>query len=448
MNDNLFEINAQDNVTNDQENCTGKKRLRFAVRNQMQFTITCLDKIIPEEHRVRDVWEFVSQLDLSKFHDEIKVLDGCGGPPTVDPRILLSLWLYAMLEGIASARQIARLCEEHLAYIWLCGGVTINYHSLSSFRSRNLDGFQKLLQESIALMWKSGVFQPDEVAQDGTRVKANAGFSSYRTEKTLHQYLEEAKQCIKNLEDNLSKNPSAISHREKSAKKRAINERMERIEKSMAELAQYKEERMVSSKKNRNKLTQEDLDKMRASITDPECRKMKMGDGGFRLAYNIQFATSTSKKIILGVEVVNTLDPGTLVPMMKQVEENLQRIGCQMPSKWYADSAYANKEDVEKAKINYPETTLYSPPTSTKKEIDPLEPRKNDTPEMAELRSRMKSNEAKEAYKQRGSTAEFSNAVAKNNGMTEFLVRGISKVKNMALIYAITQNMMMYFRSC
>lgn len=186
---------------------------------------------------------------------------------------------------------------------------------------------------------------------------------------------------------------------------------------------------------------------MRCSVTDSECRKMKMGDGGFRLAYNVQFATSTNKNVILGVDVVNTLDPGTLVPMMKQVQENLKEIGCQTPSRWLVDSAYANNSDIEMANQNFPNTTIYSSPTSTQKGIDPLEPRKNDKPGMQELRIRMKSEEAKEIYKKRGAAAEHSNAVAKNMGMREFLVRGLSKVKHMALLYAITHNMMIYFKT-
>ena len=115
---------------------------------------------------------------------------------------------------------------------------------------------------------------------------------------------------------------------------------------------------------------------------------MKMGDGGFRLAYNVQFATSTDKKVIVGVEVVNTLDPGTLVSMMQQVKENLEEIECPNPSKWLADSAYANKDDAEQAEKHFPDTTLYSPPTGNGK-VDALTPRKNDNLAMIELRKRM-----------------------------------------------------------
>ena len=446
MNGYLFEMTTQDVPRGTTKKIFGEKSIRLPVRNQIQYTMSCLDDLLPEEHRARYVWDYVCQLDMSLFNDEIKVVKGLGGPQTADPKIMLALWLLAMLEGIASARHIARLCKEHHAYIWLCGGISINYHSLSDFRVRNPDGFNKLLQESIAMMWKTGVFNPDEVAQDGTRVKANAGFSQYRTEKTLIKYLEEANEFIKSLEDELSKNPSALTRREKSAKTRAINERAERLKNAKNELEAFKAEKIISAKKNHNKLTVDDLSKTRCSISDPECRKMKMGDGGFRLAYNVQFATSTDSKVILGVDVVNTLDPGTLVPMIRQVEENLKEIGCQNPSGWLVDASYANNGDIEQGKQDYPDIVIYSNPTSTKKGIDPLDPRANDTQGMKELRNRMKTDEAQKIYKRRGAAAEFSNAVTKNKGMTEFLVKGLSKVKHMALLYAITHNMMAYFR--
>lgn len=443
----LFELPSSDLTNDETEFFCGEKSLRSPVRNQVEINISCLDDLLPQDHRARDVWEYVNQLDNTFFLNKIKVVEGCGGPRSADPKILLALWLYGMLEGIASARHIARLCKEHHAFIWLCGGVSINYHTLSDYRSKNSEGFLKLLQESIAIMWKSGVFSPDEVAQDGTRVKANAGFSQYRTEQGLNRHMEQAKEHMKNLEDELRKDPSVYTRREKSAKERARNERMERILKAQDELKAHKKNKIAISKKNNDKLTQEDVDKVRCSITDPECRKMKMGDGGFRLAYNVQFSTSTDKNVIVGVDVVNTLDPGTLVPMMQQVQENLRKANCPTPSKWLVDSAYANNDDLDKAQQHFPNITVYSTPTSNHKNVDPLEPRKNDKPAMRELRERMKSEKAKKIYNKRGAAAEHSNAMTKNMGMREFLVNGLSKIKHMALLYAIAHNMMSYFRT-
>lgn len=446
----LFDFQALDdsNVNiNEISPILGRKSIRSPQRDQIQFTVSCLNDLIPADHRVRDVWEYVSSLDLSTFKTNIRIAEGGGGPRTTDPRILLALWLFGMLEGISSARHIARQCTMHHAYIWICGGVTINYHTLSDFRTNHSDKFRVLLQESIALMWNSGLFVPETVAQDGTKVKANAGNNSFRREPTLAQYLVEAEDYLNQLEKELTANPGAATLREKSAQQRAAKDRKERLQRSQSELAKYKEYRIQSSKKNHNSLSKKEIDDMRASTSDPECRRMKMGDSGYRLAYNVQFATSTDKKVIVGVDVINTLDPGSLAPMMQSAKENLEKIGCPMPKNWLADAAYANKTDAEEAETNFADVTLYSPPKGSGKN-DATTPRKTDNPAMANLRTRMNTDEAEVIYKDRSSTAEFVNATSKNKGMHGFLVRGINKVTSMALMYAVAHNMVVFLRNC
>ena len=48
---------------------TIRKSLRKPSRNQIEIQFSCLDELIPEDHRARDVWEFVCQMDFSDFHD-------------------------------------------------------------------------------------------------------------------------------------------------------------------------------------------------------------------------------------------------------------------------------------------------------------------------------------------------------------------------------------------
>lgn len=441
----IYTQKTSKNLSNENITIAGRKSVCTPCRQQVEFKVGSLDDLIPIDHRARDIWDYVAAMDLAPFYTKIKISKGTGGPRTRDPRVLLALWLYAMLEGIASARHIATLSTIHHAYIWICGGVSVNHHTLSDFRTQDSEKFRLLLEESIALMWKTGKFKPEVVAQDGTRIKADAGSSSARREPTLERYLTEAREYLISLEDEHAANPSASTLREKATRQKVAQERKERLEQARAEMEQYKENRIQLAKKNHRSLSQKDLDETRISLTDPECRKMKMGDGGFRLAYNVQFATSTDKQVILGVDVVNTLDPGTLDPMMQQVKNTLSKMGCPMPSKWLADSAYANKNDTEVMERNFKNVCLYSPPTGNGK-VDDLSPRKTDNIAMANLRKRMSCEESKIIYKERSQTAEFANAAAKNRGMGKALVRGLNKVTSMALLYAIAHNMVVYFR--
>ena len=113
----------------------GVPRVQRPVRDQVEFYQGDLDSLIEFDHQVRVVWDFVQGVDVSNLYQFIRAFEGSAGRPPIDPRILLALWLYAMLRGVGSAHVLAQLCSEHIAFRWLCGGVSVNYHTLSDFRS-------------------------------------------------------------------------------------------------------------------------------------------------------------------------------------------------------------------------------------------------------------------------------------------------------------------------
>jgi len=155
-------------------------RLRTAERRQVALRAVCLDDLVPNDHRVRMVWRFVEGLDLTALLVGIKAVEGRPGHPPADPRILLALWLYATIEGVASARQVARLCDEHVAFQWLCGGVGVNAKTLADFRVGHGAALEQLLVDSFTALTTAGVASLDRIAQDGVRVRAAAGAASFR----------------------------------------------------------------------------------------------------------------------------------------------------------------------------------------------------------------------------------------------------------------------------
>lgn len=149
-------------------------------RQQPRWDMVDLESQLPAEHRARIVWSFVKGLDLSDFYGKIKALEDMAGRPPPDPAVLLSLWLYGALEGVGSARQLARLCERDTAYRWICGGVPVNYHGLSDFRGGHADLLDQLLTDSVTALLSGGVVTLEEIAVDGTKVQAGAGHGSFR----------------------------------------------------------------------------------------------------------------------------------------------------------------------------------------------------------------------------------------------------------------------------
>jgi transposase len=405
----------------------GTPRLRYANREQVEMRLCSLDELIPADHEVRQVWAYVAGLDLSAVLATIKAVAGGAGASATDPRILFSLWLYATLRKVGSAREVDRRCREDLAFQWLCGGVTLNYHTLADFRTAHGDILDQLLTSSVAVLLEQELVTMDRVAEDGMRVRANAGASSFRRGPRLQEFLEEAEQQVAALKKELEENPAAGTRRQRAARQRAAEDRQKRVRQALAQLPEVEAAKQAKDK-----------DKARVSTTDADARVMKMGDGGFRPAFNVLFATDTQTQIIVGVEVNSSgSDQGKLAPMVEQIEERYD----EKPKAMLVDGGFAKKEDIET--VGQGGTTVYAPvPTPKAVARDPHTPLKTDTPKVAEWRERMATPEAKAIYKERASTAECVNAQARNRGLHQFTVRGRAKAKAVVLWYVLAHNML------
>jgi transposase/3D (Asp-Asp-Asp) domain-containing protein len=425
----LFELPPQQDVTPSAVRLGGRKRMRMAVRNQIEFQECSLDELVASDDQVRVVWDYVCQLDLSPLVDSIGAVEGEPGREPPDPRIFLALWLYATLRGVGSARELNRLCRRHIAYRWLCGGVTMNYHSLADFRTAHVDLLDQLLSQSVATLMSQDLVTLDRVAQDGMKVRASAGAASFRRGPTLAECLADAQTQVAALREELQSDPSAGGRRQKAARQRAAEERAARIAAALAQIPQIEAAKKTSERH-----------KARASTTDADARVMKMGDGGFRPAYNVQLATDTGSQIITGVEVTNSGgDQGKLLPMVEQHEERYDR----RPKEALVDGGFVKKDDIDELGPPHGGTTVYAPVMESKDpHRDPHTPRADDSPAVAEWRQRMATPEAKEIYKQRASTAECVNALARNRGLRQFTVRGLRKAKAVVLWFVLAHNLM------
>jgi transposase len=411
----------------------GVPRLRLADRWQIEFRACCWDDLLPDDHQARVVWQYVAEMDLSPLLAEIKAVRHNAGRAATDPRILIALWLYATLRSVGSARELSRRCDlqtGEIPFQWICGGVTVNYHTLADFRVQNVEFLDRFLTESVAVLLDQELVTLDRVAQDGMKVRAGAGASSFRRKPTLEEQLEEAEQQIAALKEEFENDPAAASARQKAARERAARERKERLDKAMEQHAELEAQRK----------TPEQKEKTRVSTTDPEARTMKMADGGFRPAYNVQLATDTETQIITGVDVTNSGgDQGKMAPMVEQHQDRYD----ETPDEMLVDGGFAKKEDIVNVSPPNGSTTVYAPvPASKTPNRDAHEPRSDDKPAVADWRQRMATDEAKEIYKQRASTAECVNAIARNRGLQQFRVRGRPKVKAVILWYVLAHNLM------
>lgn len=422
------------------ESYKGKPRINSPIRNQMEFKTFCLEDLIPADHKVRFVWNYVQKLNMSGFVTKIQSVAGNAGRPATDPCLLLALWIYATIEGIGSGRVIETYCTDHNAFKWLCGNVSVNYHTLTDFRSNNKELLDDLLTQSVAIFLNQGLIDLERIAQDGIRVRASAGSSSFRRKETLEDHYEIAKAFVQQLVSEQEATPNEIIDKKKSRELRAAKEKEANLKQALEQLELLKKKKEESKKKQCKQLTEEEKKNVRASPTDPESRKMKMANGGFSPAYNAQIATDTKGQVIVGMSVTNAgSDIGQMTPMYQQILKRYSGWELEV-NQWLVDGGYNEGEELEWMKKMNPNCKVYMPPKNSQLPESYL-PKKGDSEVIKEWRINMGTIEAKTIYKDRAATAECVNATARNRGLQQFSVRGIAKVTSVMLLFGITHNL-------
>lgn len=403
------------------------------------MSLQCVDDLVDAEHRVRLVWDVVAGLDLSRFYDSVKAVAGAVGRDATDPRLLVAILLYGTIKGIGSARELARRCSSDAAFKWLCGDVTVNYHMISDFRVDHAEALDVLFMAVLTKLIHQRVVSVRRVSQDGTRIRAYSGTGSFRRRKSLEQIRAEAGEHVKEVRALIG-DPAKCggwSQKKKAAQLRAAKERRRRARAALQELP--REIARQQAKKNGGKAPEQ----VRISVTDASTRVMKMGDGGFRPGHNVQIAVDPDSRAIVGIDVCNEgVDTYQSEPMRERIEQTTG----EKVHEHLLDGGYLDHEQIQRAEQN--DVKLIIPPKPPTKKmraagIDQYTPRDGDSPEIAAWRARMKSEESKAIYQQRGSSSETVNGDLKTHRtLGQVLVRGLKKVRCIALWNALAYNVL------
>lgn len=479
-------------------------RCKPVERNQLLLRAVDVEKLVDQQHEVRAIWELVGQLDLRAFYAAIGALEGEPGRPVWDPKVLISLWLYAYKDGVSSAREIARRCEYHPAYQWLTGMEVVNYHTLADFRIEHQAALDRLFIEVLGVLTHQGLITLERVMHDGTKIKAAASDRSFHRQVTLEDHLKEAEEQLKAMGDPHSEK---LSQRTAQAQERALREKQKRLKEALKELEQLRSKEKTKEKKKQP----------RASSTDPQARVMLGAKGAYQPSYNVQISTDAEAKIIVGVDVSqSSSDAGELEPAVQRIEAKLG----QKPEQMVVDGAYPTQQAIEAmadkgidligplverkkpawdvlkrngvSREFYPHAFSYDPDTDsftcpagqrlsfeteerqggwvkrryrarladcrscpfqsqccpgTKKGRSLL--RMEKTAQLAAFEAKMQTEQAQQIYKQRAGVAEFPNAWIKEKiGLRQFRLRGLLKVSVEALWACLTYNICQWIRLC
>jgi transposase len=435
------------------ESVVGKSavRLRKPERRQLAMVVQCADDLVRALHPVRTVMAVVEKLDVSGFCEPIRAREGIAGRDATDPRLLVGLWLYACIRGIGSARELARRCEESAPFRWLCGGVSVNHRLLSDFRTDHADALDDLFTQVLVTLVDKGLVRVSRISQDGVRVRVSAGSNSFRREERLQQLFVQAQQQVLELRKQLESpaQSAAVTVRQKAARKRAAESRQQRLEQAIAQLPELKQKQAEAAQRaGKGKCGDQIRARQpRVSTTDAATRVMKMANGGYNPAVNVQLATDTESRAILGVEVSNESSDsaGLSEPMRQQVE---QRTGGKV-EQHLMDGGYLRMEDIVQA--HQQEVELFVPPKPARNPQNrgqELEPKPSDSQAIRAWKQRMASEEGKKIYQQRAATSETVNAdLRTHRGLTPLTVRGLNKIKCVTLWCALAYNLMHFSKA-
>lgn len=410
---------------------SGKPRLARAQRTQVEMRLAALDDLLPPDHLARVIWGLIEQIDLSAFYAPIRAVEGQAGHPAIDPAILIALWLYATAEGVGSARALDRLCTEHIAYQWLCGGVSVNYHTLADFRVAHERALDECLTQHVAALMAEGLVSLERTAQDGVRIRASAGSGSFRRRERLEQFQTEAQARVEQLKAQAQADGDPRSPRQQAAQERAGRERLKRVQQAVREMGELEQRRAKDHQKKSERKPP------RVSTTDPEARVMKMPNGGYQPAYNGQLAVETGSGVIVGVDVTAQVDQGQIGPMLDQLAERY----AEQPNEHLVDGGFVAHSDIETAADQG--VAVYAPlPAPRAQDQDPTQLRATDGPGVRAWRERMQTEAAKTIYKLRAQTVEWANAGLRQRGLYQFEVRGRQKVRAVLLWFALLHNLL------
>jgi transposase len=474
------------------------KRLKHIDRSQTYWGEVDVEKLIEQDHPARGIWAMVNRLDLSQLEAKVRAVEGRAGQSSLNPRLLMALWIYAYSEGVSSARELSRMCDQDRACQWLTGLRPVNYHTLAAFRVNHRQPLDDIFIQVLGLLSSEGLIEMKRIAQDGTKIRAHAGTNSFRRQERIREHLGLARQQV----EALGNEKSDASQRMIQAQKRASRERQRRLQEALEELEQLQKIRQESDKNS-----------VRVSETDPQARIMKQADGGFAPSYNVQICTDGHCGMIVGVNVTQSgNDCDQLVAGIETVETNTGIT----PREVLVDGGYTMKHDNIEAMAErgidligpaveqnseasfkqrgiqpafYPDKFPYdassdtlkcpagnlleksqtrvrnggiehtyqasaidcatcrfrkhcSPNTDSRRVV-----RKQDSPAVAAFRAKMKSEQAQQAYRQRAQLAEFPHAWIKEKlGLRRFRLRGRLKVRTEAVWACLTFNIQQWMR--
>jgi transposase len=450
-------------------------------RDQALLMPPDLREWLDDDHLAWFVIDAVDELDLSDFYADYRE-DGWGAAAH-DPKMMLTLLVYAYCAGEPRSRQIETGCRENVAFRVICANQVPDHTTISRFRQRHEQALSDIFGQVLALCAEAGLVRTGVVAVDGSKIAADASDQAVTSYQKLAQEIVAEAGRLDAADDEIygdkrgDELPEFLSrgrgrrdwikqaNKDLQAKRAAANEKVPRDREERLELCHRRlvEDWQVHRRANRaygaayeRGVQERGKQAMgpgprpyeppakpdgKINTTDPDARRMKFGRN-YIPAYNAQTVTTEDQIVVAADVTTEGADFEQLEPMVAQAERELEGAGVKdRPEVVLADAGYWSNSHID-ALRERGMTPIVAPDTTRSR------PRKTRLGGPYDFMRRVMATEkGDDLYKRRQCMVEPVFAQIKTNRrMERFKRRGLAAVRSEWRLITATHNLLKLHR--
>lgn len=293
-----------------------------------------IDDYVGENHPVRAIDAYVEGLDLRVHGFTHTEYGTSAGQPPYDPSVLLKMYLYGYMNSILSSRKLSKECSRNTEMIWLTQNSRPSHTTIALFRRENAKALREVNRDFVKLCRELDLFGAQQVAVDGTFIKADANKTTIRTKAYLEKELKEIEKKVAEYQEALELGDSQEAG-QRDTEDEELAGKLEKIKQRQAEAQAMKKELERSGD-------------TQISTVDKDARLMTKR-GNTVAGYNAQIAVDSKNKLVVGQEVVQEgNDMKQLVPMVDAVKEAVETEELEV----LADAGYCNGDHLKECEEN------------------------------------------------------------------------------------------------
>lgn len=288
------------------------------LRNEMQ--LLSLEEQVPKDDIVRVIDAIVNIIDLKEIGYKEPPRKSEAGRPKYDPKKILKLYLYGYKKGIHSGEGLEELGKYDIRAQWLTEKSMPDRTTITNFRKDQKKMLKNVMYEINRKLIEMGAIEIGDISQDGFKIKAS---NSKEKNYTAGKILDRIERVEKELAQEKEQKEKYKKEKQKTPPKEQKEEKAKKIRKSEEKIKEL-EKRKKKHQRTFKKMQKQGKDQI--SLTDPDSKLMK-NNGSYEMSYNIQTGVGVEDHITWVYEVGdNPADVGTMSSLMKKLKREYKKV--------------------------------------------------------------------------------------------------------------------------